>query len=76
LRATSSSRIRIPVNYYGNKAVGDFLWDILRVGKTEDWRKLLHEATGEEISARPMLDYSAPLVTWLQKENQGRELGW
>jgi peptidyl-dipeptidase A len=63
-------------NYYGNKAVGDFLWKILRVGKTEDWRKLLREATGEEISARPMLDYFAPLITWLQKENQGRELGW
>lgn len=63
-------------NYYGNKAVGDFLWKILRVGKTEDWRKLLREATGEEISAKPMLEYFAPLVGWLEKENRGREAKW
>ena len=63
-------------NYYGNKAVGDFLWNILRVGKTEDWRKLLRDATGEEISAKPMLEYFRPLMAWLEKENQGRKVGW
>lgn len=63
-------------NYYGNEAVGDFLWKILRVGKTEDWRKLLRDATGEEISAKPMLEYFAPVMEWLKKENEGREIGW
>ncbi|HVK57898.1 MAG TPA: M2 family metallopeptidase [Candidatus Kapabacteria bacterium] len=63
-------------NYYGNKAVGDFLWNILRVGKTQDWRKLLREATGEEISAKPMLEYFAPVKAWLEKENAGRTIGW
>lgn len=63
-------------NYYGNEAVGDFLWKILRVGKTEDWRKLLRDATGEEISAKPMLEYFAPVMEWLKKENAGREIGW
>jgi peptidyl-dipeptidase A len=63
-------------NYYGNKEVGDFLWNILKVGKTQDWRKLLRDATGEEISAKPMLEYFAPIMAWLQKENRGREVGW
>jgi peptidyl-dipeptidase A len=63
-------------NYYGHKAVGDFLWKILRLGKTEDWRTLLREATGEEISARPMLEYFAPLMEWLKDQNRGRDVGW
>jgi peptidyl-dipeptidase A len=63
-------------NYYGNKEVGNFLWNILKVGKTQDWRKLLRDATGEEISAKPMLEYFAPIMAWLEKENRGREVGW
>ena len=63
-------------NYYGNKEVGDFLWNILKVGKAQDWRKLLRDATGEEISAKPMLEYFAPITAWLEKENRGRQVGW
>ena len=63
-------------NYYGNKEVGEFLWDILEKGKTRDWRELLREATGQEISAKPMLEYFAPLLAFLEKENEGREVGW
>ena len=37
---------------------------------------LLKEATGQELSATPMLEYFEPLMEWLKKENQGREVGW
>jgi len=63
-------------NYYGSKAAGDFLWKILSTGKTRDWRDLLREATGQEISAKPMLEYFAPVMAWLEKENRGRTAGW
>lgn len=59
-------------NYYGSEAVGDFLRDILTPGATGDWRELLRETTGSDLSARPMLDYFAPLMDYLQEVNAGR----
>ncbi len=59
-------------NYFGRHDVGAFLAGILRVGATRDWRELLEEAVGEEISARAMVEYYAPLMAWLQQQNAGR----
>ena len=58
-------------NYYGNKEVGKFLYGILSQGATRDWREVLREATGEDLSTRAMMDYFAPLMAWLEKENAG-----
>jgi peptidyl-dipeptidase A len=63
-------------NYAGNKAVGDFLKQVLAKGATEDWRKVLKDATGEDLSTRAMKAYFAPLMAWLEKQNQGRPIGW
>jgi len=63
-------------NYYGSKEVGDFLRSILRKGQTEDWRKVIREATGSDLSTRPMLEYFRPLLEWLKKQNAGRECRW
>lgn len=63
-------------NYANNREVGDFLRKFLSVGATRDWRKLLHETTGEDLSTRAMRDYFAPLQKWLEKENAGRTIGW
>ena len=63
-------------NYAGNKEVGDFLRKIMEKGDTEDWRKIMKEATGEEFSTRAMLEYYAPLMTWLTEQNKGRPIGW
>lgn len=57
-------------NYYGNKEVGAFLRGILEQGATRDWREVLKEATGEDLSTRAMVAYFAPLQTWLDKENK------
>jgi peptidyl-dipeptidase A len=62
-------------NYYGRKDVGDFLRSILEKGQTEDWRKLLVDATGEELSTRAMLEYFRPLREHLEKANAGRACG-
>ena len=63
-------------NYHGNPAVGKFLRDILALGATRDWDAVLKEATGQSLSAQPMMTYFAPLLTWLEKQNIGRKIGW
>ena len=63
-------------NYADNKEVGRWLNNILKKGGTEDWRKVLKEATGEDISTRAMMDYFKPLMTWLEEQNKGRQIGW
>jgi Angiotensin-converting enzyme len=52
------------------------LYDILKKGATEDWHKVLKEATGEEISTRAMMEYFNPLMSWLEQQNKGRQIGW
>jgi peptidyl-dipeptidase A len=63
-------------NYYGNKKVGAFLRDILKLGATRDWNAVLREATGEGLTARPLVAYFEPLKAWLEAENQGEAPGW
>ena len=63
-------------NYADNKKVGAWLNDILKKGATEDWRKVLKDATGEDISTRAMAEYFKPLQSWLEEQNKGRQIGW
>ena len=63
-------------NYAGNREVGAFLRGIMAKGATEDWRKVLRDATGEELSTRAMVDYFKPLQAWLEAQNKGRPIGW
>ena len=63
-------------NYANNQAIGTFLRHIMAKGATEDWREVLREATGEDLSTRAMVAYFQPLLTWLQTQNQGRAIGW
>lgn len=60
-------------NYYGNPKVGAFLSEILKKGGTEDWRKVMRESLGEEVSAKAIQDYFAPLMAYLKKQNEGRK---
>ena len=63
-------------NYADNKEVGAFLSNILKKGGTEDWRKVLRDATGEDLSTRAMAEYFKPLMSWLEEQNKGRQIGW
>ncbi|KTD70789.1 M2 family metallopeptidase [Legionella tucsonensis] len=60
-------------NYYGQKAIGDFLMDIMREGASKDWRQVLKESTGDELSAKAMLEYYQPLFQWLHEQNKGKK---
>ncbi|WP_165224702.1 M2 family metallopeptidase [Aquisphaera insulae] len=63
-------------NYFGDARVGEFLRGILRLGATRDWNAVLREATGESLTARPMVAYFEPLMEWLKGQNAGRPVGW
>ena len=63
-------------NYAGNPEVGAFLQGMMRQGATADWRTVLRDATGEELSTRAMVEYFKPLMNWLEKQNRGRQIGW
>ena len=60
-------------NYWGSKETGEWLKNLLHPGATVDWREHTMNNIGQEMSAKPMVDYFAPLMEWLQKENEGRE---
>ena len=59
-------------NYHGNQDVGQFLKDVMYPGASQDWRSLLKESLGEELSARAMLEYFEPLTDFLAQQNEGR----
>ena len=63
-------------NYYGNKEAGKWLWDLLSLGATRDWRQVVRERTGEDLSSRAMLEYFKPLLEYLRKENGAEPASW
>ncbi|MFO0973233.1 MAG: M2 family metallopeptidase [Phycisphaerae bacterium] len=60
-------------NYYGNKKVGEYLYALLSLGASRDWRSVLRDFTGEDLSARAMMEFYAPLNDFLKKENAGKD---
>ena len=58
-------------DYSGSEEAGRFLRDILKLGATRDWRRVMREATGQDISPRAMLDFYQPVLADLAKRNQG-----
>ena len=59
-------------NYFGSKATGEFLNSLMYPGASQDWRALMKEKLGSEMSAKPLLEYFEPLMDYLKKENEGR----
>lgn len=56
---------------YGNKKAGEKLQQMLAMGKSRPWPEALKAVTGEEkMDATAILDYFAPLKTWLDEQNK------
>jgi peptidyl-dipeptidase A len=56
---------------YGNKQVGQKLKKMLEMGQSRPWPEALKALTGEEkMDATAILDYFAPLKTWLDEQNR------
>ncbi len=64
-------------SFYGNKEVGQRLNAMLAMGASKPWPDALQAFTGSrEMSAKPMLEYFAPLQRWLEEQNRGKQCGW
>ncbi len=62
---------------YGNKEAGERLNQMLEMGSSKPWQEALEAMTGSrEMDATAILDYFAPLKTWLDEQNQNRQCGW
>jgi len=58
---------------YGNAAAGAKLRAMLALGESRPWPEALQSMTGEErMDASAILDYFAPLKTWLDAQNAAR----
>jgi len=62
---------------YNNKVAGEAYWKMLQAGASKPWQDILFDLTGErEMDATAILEYFAPLKTWLETENKGQTCGW
>jgi peptidyl-dipeptidase A len=56
---------------YGNKKAGEKLKAMLAMGSSEPWPNALKAMTGEDkMDATAIIDYFAPLKTWLDEQNR------
>jgi len=62
---------------YGNKAAGAKLAKMLAMGSSRPWPEALAVLNGEsKMDATAILDYFAPLKTWLDEQNRRAKPGW
>ncbi|MCC2976191.1 M2 family metallopeptidase [Sphingomonas sp. PL-96] len=64
-------------SFFGNKEVGARLNKMLEMGASKPWPEALEAFTGtRKMSGKAMVDYFAPLKTWLDQQNKGKPKGW
>ncbi|MBI2386218.1 MAG: M2 family metallopeptidase [Elusimicrobia bacterium] len=64
-------------SYYGDKAAGKSLGDMMAMGSSKPWPDALEAVTGtRELDATAILEYFAPLKAWLDEQNKGQAVGW
>ena len=62
---------------FGNEAAGERLNAMMELGASRPWPEALEALTGSpDMDATAILDYFAPLQTWLDDQNEGRTCGW
>jgi peptidyl-dipeptidase A len=62
---------------YGSKAAGERFRKMLEMGQSRPWPDALEALTGERrMDAGALLEYFAPLQTWLDEQNRGQRVGF
>jgi len=62
---------------YGSKEAGKKFFDMMASGQSEPWQDALEKLTGtREMDATAIIDYFAPLMTYLKEQNAERNCGW
>jgi peptidyl-dipeptidase A len=64
-------------NFANNPEAGKRFWAMLGKGSSQPWQKTMKELTGkEEMDGSAVLEYFAPLQSWLKEQNKGQQCGW
>jgi peptidyl-dipeptidase A len=64
-------------SFYGSRAAGDKLIAMLSLGASKPWPDALEVVgAGRKADAGPMLEYFAPLRTWLAEHTQASTRGF
>ena len=62
---------------YGNREAGARFGAMLAAGSSEPWQDSMEKLTGtRQMDASAIIEYFAPLVSYLEQQNQGRKCGW
>jgi peptidyl-dipeptidase A len=62
---------------YGNEEVGEKFNAMMEMGASQPWPDTLELFTGtRQMDGSAMLEYFAPLVGYLEEQNEGRTCGW
>lgn len=62
---------------YANKKAGEKLIAMLEMGSSQPWPDAMEALTGQrELDASAIVDYFAPLKSWLDEQNKDRQCGW
>jgi peptidyl-dipeptidase A len=62
---------------YGNEEAGRKFAAMLAKGASQPWQDTMYELTGtRQMDASAILEYFAPLRSWLNEQNKGQQCGW
>ena len=62
---------------FGSKEAGEKFRAMLAAGASQPWAETLEKLTGtRQMDASAILEYFAPLQTWLKEKNAGQKCGW
>jgi len=66
-------------NFYGSKAAGDKMREMLKLGASKPWKEAMRTMTGKpDMDSSALREYFAPLEEWLKEENKknGVQVNW
>ena len=62
---------------YGSRVAGERIEKMMLMGASKPWPDALETLTGSrDMDASAVLEYFAPLKTWLDEQNRGQVCGW
>jgi len=62
---------------YGSTEAGEKLRAMLAMGASRPWPDALEAISGERsMDASALIEYFAPLSSWIEEQNEGRTCGW
>ena len=64
-------------SFFNSRPAGAKLAQMLAAGQSRPWQAILHDLSGEDrLDAGAMVEYFQPLMVWLQRQNEGQQVGW